>query len=612
VVAQKLNLEREPEYGEGLPPRLQNAKLTPAEEDARLNIVAMRLLNNVKVTRNPSTYIIEITAQSANGSSAATIANTLAEVYLSNSVGLRTGTASRQLTWLQRRMDEIGNEVRATDATIASYRSAKGIVQGGTNLTITDQQVAPLATQLATAESAAAAATAQLRVARAQMAAGGLDAVGDVLRSGVVADLRRQRAEVLKNMSEVRTRYGPRHPETQRVEEQLATLDRQIDEEARRIMGGLASEASSAAARAESLRGSLNGVRGEQAKDIKAMVSVEALERDAEAKRTQYNKLAEAVQQLQQVTRNSIPQARIVEDAREPGSPATPKRPLLLAVSLVLSIILGAGTITGSELISSRVTTVDDVERKLGLKLLASVPTLGKQRSKINPAVYLVEKPMTYFGEAFRTVRSALISKAGSTGPRVIAILSSVPSEGKTTVALSLARTMGLAGDRVLLIDCDLRCSGLRLATDIDPSAGLYEVLKNQQPTDSVIVRDVVENVYLLPVAGTVFTPEDLFSGDMMVELVKKMRPFYDYIILDTPPLLGIADSRTLAGLADAALLVVRWNDTPVRAVKASLDLIEANNVPLLGIILSMVAKSSDVLGGAYYSRKYAKYYTSN
>ena len=614
IVAHKLKLETDPEFTRDIV-RDTDTPTDPATQERILESIAGRLVTDLEVTRQPDTYIILITYRSADPLTAARVANGFADAYLDSSVGLRTGTAARQVAWLEKRMREVASEAEDAGRRLAVYRSENNIVDSAANQTITDQQVAPVATQLATAESAAAAARAQLQAARRQMSQGGWDAVTDVLSSSVVADLRRQRAEVLRNMGEVQTRYGARHPETLRVQQQLQSLDEQIEQEARRIMGGLASEAGAAEARAASLRSTLEQVRSEQGQNIRAAVLADNLQREADAKRTQYDRLAESAQNLQQVARNSMPQARIVEEAREPSSPSFPKKPLMFALGAVFALIFGGFTITLQELMSRVVRTEQDVEERLGIPLLTSVPqlkseTLAGHGEGYLPTDYLVDKPMTVYGEAFRTARATLLHDVDG-GPKVIAVVSTMPGEGKTTTALSLARTMALSGDRVLLIDADLRRGGLASAAHIKPEVGLFEILNGHAHTEDVILRDVVDNLDLLPVAQSVFTPQDVFSGSKMASLLDTLRPRYDRIIFDTPPLLGIADAQTIATLSDSSILVLKWNSTPLEAAESALLAIETSRASVSGAIYSMVDPSAGPVAG-YYSQAYSAYYVKD
>lgn len=601
-VVTELRLDRDPEF----------AGTGPA--GTAIERATTGVLDHLKINRDDKSYLVLIGIRSIDGSKAARIANTYASTYVAGTADNLMGTAARQSESIQNRLRELGTEVQAADARLASYRAQSGISQSGQGGTITDQQIAPLSMQLATAESEAAAARSALAVAERQNATGGTDAISAVLSSGVIADLRRQRTEAEKRRAELSSRYGPRYPLSIQVAEQIESLDQQIKQEAQRVVGGLRSQALSAEARASSLRARLNTLQRGVARDDQASVMAGSLERDAEAKRTAYARLAQAAQQSTQAQRVSTPQANIIENATIPTRPTFPKVKAFAAAGLLIGIVLGLGTVLLVEGLSSTIRKPEDIETLLGLPFVASVPRLPtpwklRSRRTGNPATTLVTKPMTVYAEAYRAVRSFVVTRNQSTPTRVIALASTLPGEGKTTSALSLARIMAMSGDRVLLVDCDVRRAGVLRALNRSVETGLADVLEGRVTMQQAIVPDEVDNLDLLLVQGSLFTPVDLFGGNRMDKLLADARATYDYIILDTPPLLGIADARTLVGLADAVMLVVKWNTTPIAAVDAALAGLEHGDGDVLGAVLTMVDHRSEAMGGLYYSARYSSYY---
>lgn len=601
-VVTQLGLEHDPEFaGKG-----------PA--NTAIERATSSLLDHLKISRDDKSYLVLIGIRSIDGAKAARIANTFASTYVAGTADNLMGTAARQSSSIQNRLRELGAEVQAADSRLASYRAQSGISQSGQGGTITDQQIAPLSMQLATAESEAAAARSALSVAERQNATGGSDAISAVLSSGVIADLRRQRTEAEKRRAELNSRYGPRFPLSIQVAQQIESLDAQIKQEAQRVVGGLRSQALSAEARAASLRGRLNTLQRGVARDDQASVMAGTLERDAEAKRTAYTRLAQAAQQSTQAQRVSTPQANVVENATIPTRPTFPKVKAFAAAGLLIGIVLGLGAVLLVEGLSSTIRKPEDIETLLDLAFIASVPRLPtpwtlRSRRTVNPATTLITKPMTIYAEAYRSVRSFILTRSQAAPTRVLAVASSLPGEGKTTSALSLARIMALSGDRVLLVDCDVRRAGVLRALNRTVDAGLADVLEGRRTMREAVVPDEVDNLDLLLAKGSLFTPIDLFGGNQMEELLKAAREKYDYVILDTPPLLGIADSRTLVGLADAVLLVIKWNTTPIAAVDAALAGIEHGHGNILGAVLTMVDHRSEAMGGLYYSARYAAYY---
>ena len=606
AVVDKLNLGSNAAFTKGVKPLPANA--TPAERDKREGELADRLLGHLDTARDKMTYIVNVGYKASDPRLAADVANAFANEYIAYSIGKRSGTASRETSYLDQRLSELNRQAAQADAQLAQYRAQSGIVNDG-DATVTGQQITPLATQLATAESEAAAAQARLRVARAQIASGGIDAVSAVLNSNVIADLRGQRAQLIQRQGEVLARYGPRHPESIKVNEQLTALDAQIKDEANRIVGGLQSEANAAEARAASLRGEMGRLRAQQSRDTRATGAAESYKRKADAAHAALNSLNEQAQQVSQVTRSSLSQAQVIESAVPPEAPTSPNRRLLLALAGLGALVLGGLGVVTREVLATGLYSIRDVEA-LGLPVLASVPRIATSKlrnaagERCSAPALLLEKPMSSYAETLRVLRHGL-PKNG----KIVALVSSLPDEGKTSSALALARICALAGERVLLIDTDLRRAGLRESAGIEPLVGLVEVLTQQLPVDQAILADKQPGLDLLPVADTAFRADDLFSGDGMRDLLTAMAARYDRIVVDTAPLLGVADSRTIAALADAVVMVIKWGDTPVNAVKAALAGLQQDAAPVAGTLFSMVESGEEAYGALYYSSKYHAYY---
>lgn len=598
-VVRRLNLINDPEFSS------EAADRPDMSEEMRVEAVADALSDRLSVAREDSTYVVDLAFTSTDPVKAARIANAFAEAYIAQSVTRRTGTASRQATMLERRLNELAEKAQAADQRLAQFRAANGIVGEG-SLSVGDQQIAPLAGQLATAQSEAAAVRARLAAAEAQIASGGLTAVSAVLGSPVISNLRAQRAALMTQFSEISTSFGPRHPETIRINEQLQAIDRQIQEEANRVVGGLRSEANAASARAASLASDLNALRGSQAAQTRASAEESTLIRDAQAAQLAYNQAAELAQRTNQIAASPLSQAQLIEAATVPLNPVSPNKRLLLVGGAVLGLLLGVSLAALQELLASGVRSRKDLER-LGLPLLASVPLHPRRHKGRSPADSLVDAPFTAYAEAFRSLRNTLTISGGKPF-QVVALVSSLPGEGKTTTSLSLARMMAMSGERTLIIDADPRGAGLlRLLPDA-PDVGLIEVLEDGADLSLAIQPDVVENLDILPVSSSAFVHSDVFSKERVEALIAELRTRYDRIVFDTPPLLGVADARVIASLVDAVILVVRWDNTPRNAIRSTFDILAQDAAPVVGAMYTMVDPRSEAAGAAHYSTYYSSY----
>ena len=614
-VVQQLNLSADREFD---PKGYSEATTSDAAGLLREEVTTDNLLKGLDVAREGETYIVALRFKSDNPAKAANIANAFARAYMVSNVRMRVQSAVDQSTGLSQRLTEASAEAQRADAALAQYKASNGIVTSATGGTITEQQIATVTAELATASSAAAAARSNYEAARTQISQAGINSVSSVINSPTIVDLRRQRAELLRNRAEIDARYGPRHPETIKVTEQVAGLEVQMREESQRIVSGLESDAKAAEARANSLRSDLATLNHQLSDNSRATVAADALKRDAEAKAATYDQLAASAQQLNQEEHSSESQARIVGLASVPTKAYFPNKPLFAALGVALGLIIGLAAVVVAEFLDAGVRTAEEVERDLGTNFVASSPLLTKQTllvdgKQLEPWDYVVARPMSGFAEAMRTVRSAIMLSDLDKKQKVVLITSAVPNEGKTVCSASLARIMAMSGEKMLLVDCDLRRNALEGLLQTPPTAGLIEVLTGAATLESVIVKDSVSGLDILPLHKAAFTPRDLFGAKSMADLLVELRKRYDHVVLDGPPLLAVNDARTLATLADTVLVVAHWNTTPRQAIQATVARLKHDKASVAGVLLSMVDMRSRLGMGAgdasYYYGRYRGYY---
>ena len=273
------------------------------------------------------------------------------------------------------------------------------------------------------------------------------------------------------------------------------------------------------------------------------------------------------------------------------------------------------------EMLESGFKTRKEIETKLGLPVIGTVPDLaslpGTHISKgdsMGPANYLVANEGSLFGEAFRSIRTALRLGHASQHARSVAICSALPDEGKTTISICLARSAALAGLKVVLVDCDVRrrVSSRSMAGEV--KIGLVELLKGTVALDDVLVRDSASGAWILPHSSEGDTGYDLLTTPTMEALVATLAERLDLVVLDTAPVLPLAEARAVASMADAVLLVTRWRKTPVNAAELALSLLGRAGAKVTGVVMSVVNIKQQT-HGAYgdemmYYKKFKNYYS--
>lgn len=582
TVVRELGLARDPEFNDGL-----RAGGRPSTEDEVVRKVSDRFtISREYGIGNSLTYLASIGFRSADPEKAARAANALAADYIRFNVEARARDAARRSSDLSAQLGALSGEVAGKDARVADYLGANRLTRDVKDPTVTEKQIASISGQLASIDAQAAGRRSALAAARAQAGRYGIDATGVSLASPTVRAMRGDRADLVAERAALVGRYGPRHPEVQRVDGELARVDQELGQEAQRSLGSLRADATSTEANAAALRAELGRLRAQQAQDARASVGAGNLRRDAEQSSRAYSYTLSAARQADQDSRGNDPQARIIEAAPVPDAPTTPNKPLFKVMGLLAGLLAGAAAVLFRDSFRDRIRDDDGLAR-LGLATVGVLPDLPARRLRgRQPWDMVPDEPASAYAEGLRAVRAALRTPAALPNGGVLAVCSALPGDGKSSLATSLAMAMALSGDTVLLIDGDARNSGLKAAVS-DDDGGLAAVLAGRAAPDDVILRDGDTGLSLLPVGRVVGGAAALAShAGPLRRLVEGLRDRYDVIVIDTPPVLAVADAATLAALADGVLLAVRWDRTPARALAAALASLRRTDAAVIGAVL--------------------------
>jgi exopolysaccharide transport family protein len=595
----------------------QSAAKTPAELQRARDGYIDRLLGHLTVRRAGLTYVINISIESTNPGQAAQIADKYAQLYLLEQLEAKFEATRNATSWLNDRLSQLKNQVMQDDAAVQQYKIENNLLSAsGTNLT--EAEISNYNQTLAQARAQVAEDEARLNTARQQLAKGSNgDDLGEALTSPVIAQLRSQRAEVSRTVADLQGRYGERHPEMLKAKRQLQDIDGQIQAEIQRIISNLEAKVQVSRERAGSMAGALGGAKGALAANNRAMVRLNELQRTADASRTLYESYLNRFKETSSSEGIEQSDARIVSYAKVPTSPSSPKVNLNLAIGLMLALAAGFGSVALAEILDAGLTTAEDVERRLETSYLGAVPLLGSVMTETNlsPMDVVVSKPLSSFAEALRNLRASIAYSRLGEPVKVVIVTSALPGEGKTTTAVCLARAAALQGSRTVVVDCDLRRRTVNRLLRADPSVGLLEVLSGEATLQQALHLDEESGAYVLPLSKSTFTPKDVFGTAAMDRLLSELRARFDLVILDTAPVLPVADTRILAPKGDTVVFLARWRKTPQHAIESALRLFANTGAHLGGVALTQVDMKQQVKYGygdpGYYYAEYKKYYAA-
>jgi len=609
-----------------------------AADIARSRSVEM-LQRRMKVTRQGTTFLVDINISSEVPQKAAAIANAIAEGYFEDQVRTKYDATRIAATWLNSQIEGMRSRVGTSEQAVEDFRSANNLAvsQG---VTVNDQQITDLNNKLISARVQTAEARAKFDQVQ-QMAKSGTDpgGINAVISSEMVSKLRTQYADIAKNSADLSSKYGPRHPLVANARAQLADTQRLINEEIQRILQSTQHDYDIALSRETSLKESFDKLQGVSSLSGQAQVRLHELQREAEANRTLYESYLARYKEASAQETLEMPDSRVVTKASIPIRPSSPKSTLILGLAMMLG--LGAGTVLAFliDYLDGRVKTLEQAEQITGLPALAALPLIGVRelaaRAKrgrgdlgnydprtvrllppsLQPPLmrYAIDEPGTFFAEAVRAVRLSIQRTLRVEPIKIVVVTSGLDGEGKTTLAANLALSLAALGIRTLLIDGDLRNPGLTRALCPHAETGLLQVAMGEASLEQALLLDRSTGLSILPspaVTNDNSITELMFS-ERIAELMGHLRQRYEMIIIDSPPLVPLVDGRALAELADRIVLALAWDQTPREVVVHTMNLLAPVYDRVLGTVLTRVDLNRLQFYDYYRSSAYLKPYGS-
>jgi succinoglycan biosynthesis transport protein ExoP len=560
-----------------------------SDPDTQFNWIVRHFQEKREVHRRGLTYIIEITFTSAVPAKAARIANAMAQMYQDDQRAAKFDATEKASAWLNDRIEELRTRVRESETAVANYKADNHLVDTAAGITLVQRQIETLNQQLILARASTAEARARIdQVEQITSRSGNAAGLNEALQSPVIANLRSQYAEVARTEAELASALGSQHPTLQRVRAQLADLRRQIDGEIVRILAGVRNEYEVAQSREASLEGDLARLKEQAARFDRADVRLRELQREAQANRTLFDQFLARSKETTEQQSLQIPDARIVAPALAPVRPNRPGTPLLLLVALAVSLMLGVGVALVLEHLDRSYRTVAEVEHRLSMACLGLVPLADAGGRSLGSAV--LDAPSSAFTEGMHSVRQRVRGANRHQPGEVLALVSAVPGEGKSTIAANLAHACAKAGLRTLLVDADLRHASVSAAY---PSAvaGLVDVLNGNISVKAAALPDPRSGLSILAAGANRDTINALAETDdaRLGGMLEQMRQQFELVIVDCPAILPIAESRRLLDCADRAVLVIEWRHTACDTVMEALNALGDSVDKLAGVVLNKV-----------------------
>ncbi|MDF1586071.1 GumC family protein [Marinimicrococcus flavescens] len=554
--------------------------------------------------------VISIRFTATDPALAADVVNRAAELYVQAQLTNKLSEVERISLWLSERIAVMGEEVRAAEAAVQSYRAEAGL---------TDEQRAR-SDQLELMELNRALGMARVDLLDLQSkketidrarGRGDTQALLGLVSSPILISLRERELELGRQEAELSSSFGSRHPRMQLLVEEKKQLSAKISQEAGRLALDLDRERSRAAEQVRQLESQIAAYKAQDYQRGGAEVGLRQLERQSEASRRIYELFLQRFKEIGEQQAIIEPDAQVISYANPPVRPSSLSPKIFSLLGFTASLGASALLALVAEGLDRRARSARQMERVTGLRVLGVVPRLRSSRAA-RPDRYLLERPISGYAEAMRSTYTALRFSDPEEAPRTVLVTSALGNEGKTTFALSLATAARQWGHRVMLVDADLRHPSVARAAGVRVEAGLVEVANGEVALADAIVT--TENgLDILGIAEASRNLTGLMGNRKVQELFDKLRDSYELVVIDSPPVLAVTDARITAAQVDRTIFAVGWRQTPVSAVRRALQLLRDSRASMAGVVLLRVDARSYMYyeneDGANYYRKIKGYY---
>ena len=619
-------------FGGGAEPRVDASGIPPEVYETYREDLSVTPVTRTRLA------IVRFTTPDANLS--AEIVNQHVKAYIQQGLKLRTAASREAVQFLEGKLEELKSRLNASETALNAYRRDKGILSLDDKENIVVDRLSDLNDLLSQAEAERIGLEAQVKLIQHR----DYDALPEVSRNTLIQTIKGQLATIETEYAELSSQFKPTYPAVQQAKAQVREMKGRLETEIKRVVGSIESQYLAAVDNEKALRAKMDEQKTEVLALKDASVQYALLKRETDANRDLYDNVLARIKEIGVAASVQASNVSVIDAAVPPVRPSSPRRVRALLLALVAGLLASVGWVLGREFLDGSLKSPEDVERHLRLPNLGIVPdfeALPENSSPYGPSVAQIgtsagirdagrgeqqiqiatpnlgdgslvvsEDSFSVATESYRTLRTAILFSQPESSPQTLMFTSAMESEGKTTSALNTAIVFAKLGARVLVVDADLRRATCHKRLQVGNQVGLAEVLTGQRDFDDVTRKMGAHNVHLLSAGRLPPNPTELLGSRAMAHLIEQAQQKFDYIIIDSPPVMAVNDAVVISPMVDGVVMVVKAHATPRQILKrAEARLLQAR-AKILGVLLNKVDTRSDqystYYGGNYYSSYYA------
>ena len=568
------------------------------------------LLDDLAISPIRNSRLVDVKFRSPDAALSTRIVNALAKNYIDQNLEYKFSASKEANDWLDGQLAEQRKEVETAEAKLQAYRERNDAISLEDRQNIVVQKLTDLnaaVTRAKTERIQKEAMYKQLRAIETNPAA--LDTFPAILANSFIQQQKGELAQLQQQYAQLSEKFGEKHPEIVKTRSAIQNAQLKLQVEISKVVQSVRTEYQAALAQETSMSAALGQQKSEALSMNRKGIEYSVLERDMQSSKQLYENLMQRAKETSVSSELKSSNIRVIDKAERPRDAVFPRKGLNMLLGLVSGAVLAIGLTFFFEYLDSRLKTPEEVKAHLGLPALGMVPALAPQSWKgREPLIHIGVPPG--FAEAFRTIRTNVLFSSAEEGARALVITSTGPGEGKTTVASNLAIGFAQAGQRVLLIDADMRRPRVHEVFGRRQEPGLSNVMVGNAKASQSVHKTGVPGLWLLAAGHLPPNPAELLGSQRFRDFVTSLKEHFDLILIDSPPVMAVTDAVIAAHAANGVVFVVGSEMTSRQAARAAVEQLEQGRVHFVGAILNRVdLERNSYYYSSYYRHEYGSYY---
>ncbi len=571
-------------------------------------------LSKLEVNPIQKSRLVNVSFTSYDPELSAKVANTIGETFIQLNIESKFEATYQARTWLEKQLDIMKAKVEQAEERLNEYAAKNEIIflkedesgEDNEKENIITKRLSELSTNLTAAISDRIAKEALYR----EVASGDPQSSSVVMNNPLIMELKKTYAELESEYNKQLKIYKPDYPKMVKLKEHIDQIKNKIDLETKKIVSSIKKDYQIALRREGELR-SLVEKQKQEALDLnQRSIQYQILKREADTNKELYNGLLQRLKETGVSASLTASNIQILDRAEVPKLPYKPKKTLNIILSIVIGLFGGIGLAFFIEYLDNTIKTPEDLEKRMSLPPLGWVPYhFGSKNNLLVEHVSHTDSS-SQIAEAYRSIRTFLLLSSGGKPPRMIMVTSPTREEGKTTTAINISISLTKSDVKVIIVDADMRRPRIHNVLSLDNKVGLSNFLSgNAEIDDGIIKASNIENLDVITSGPIPPNPAELLSSYRFTDLLYALYSLYNFIIIDTPPVIGISDSLIASTQVDGVIIVARSGKTQKEAIREARRLLHGVNAKILGVVLNAIDRSS--MRYSYYYNYYKHYYTN-